>query len=130
MYQRAGTSSGGGGGNVDVGTIPYGTGWTGSGATSTYKVTCGFKPKKICWYIDNAAAQTNYFWVNNVYDADISETYYSGSNGNSVNSRKTVGTTSNPDWLNLQSVDNDGFTLGYYSYRDYSNAVVTYIAVG
>ena len=77
MYQRAGTSSGGGGGNVDVGTIPYGTGWTGSGATSTYKVTCGFKPKKICWYIDNAAAQTNYFWVNNVYEICVENLYKS-----------------------------------------------------
>lgn len=130
MYQRAVTSSGGGSGTkVDVGTIPYGTGWTGSGTTGRYKVTCGFKPSKIVWYVANMAAQTQYMWLNNVYDGDISTGYYQGANGNSANRRVEVGKTSNPDWLNLVSVDNDGFTLGYYDYRNWSNLVCGYIAV-
>lgn len=123
----------GGGENTYATGIKQYSDRSGSGVTSTIKISCGFKPSIITWYINNYN-NTSYMYQKayyNKYDsANIN--YFYGTNGNTSDtmSRQVIGnTTSNPWWLNLQSVDDDGFTLGYIDYRDWTGLDLVWIAI-
>lgn len=128
MFQRAGTSSGGGGGmQVVHGTINASnwSGWSGTGNSQTATCTItglGFKPKYLVWFNNGAGQYSETYWydesLGNVFNGTYSSTKF-------TNEAFTANAKSN----NLCAVGDDGFTLKF-AHATYKSNDIDYWAMG
>ena len=113
IQQMLAMSSGGGGGKKGASGWLTTSDWDGTAQTSKAVVTgLGFTPKHIAWFsVGNPVAA---YHCNFRYDADIDASKFYGNQGTADRNSNGVSVGDNTLTNNLQSVDSDGFTLGYY----------------
>ena len=101
--------------------------FTETGASGEHKIEIGFRPKKIIWYFPNTCFLDTYY-------EEVSTTYFVGNtlitSGNYSWQKLGLKAGQNPWLLNLQSVDDTGFTLGYKDYQDWSSRTLFWEAWG
>ena len=101
--------------------------FTETGANGEHKIVVGIRPKKIIWYFPNTCFLDTYY-------EEVSTTYFVGNtlitSGNYSWQKLGLKAGQNPWWLNLQSVDDTGFTLGYKDYIDWSDRILFWEAWG
>ena len=101
--------------------------FTETGASGEHKIEVGFRPKKIIWYFPNTCFLDTYY-------EEVSTTYFVGNtlitSGNYSWQKLGLKAGQNPWLLNLQSVDDIGFTLGYKDYQDWSSRTLFWEAWG
>ena len=129
-------SLGGGGVNkIAIGTLQYNDPrWTGSGAYSECPIEVGFQPTHIIWYFESNGSSPYPFM--SIYNAELKNDKFFGStliqasSGNNwqwiENGRKSG---QNPWFLGLQTVDSNGFTIGYKDYENWSSYTLKWIAL-
>lgn len=127
MFQRAGTSSGGGGGNVASGTIEP-TEWSAQGGgqqTSEVTVSLDFTPKQIYWYAPAASYKTFF-----VYDEVVNPNKVQGWQYNQWKNVSVGAYSVSGVWNGLKAVPSgNSFTLVGYD-NGYTNTTIYYTAIG
>ena len=115
MPQIMGVPSGSG---VKTGVIKP-TDWDGTSQTSKAKVTLGFEPERIAWFVKGASGDLCAYWYDNGY------TGFYGIQGSTAVNNAQIG--ANAYWNGLYSVDSDGFTISRYA-SAYSNYDIIWYA--